>query len=316
MDHDRLFKELLTHNFSAFVTAFLPGLLPFIELDSIEFLDKEIFTDIASSEQHEADLIVKVRFRGKETFLIIHVENQASPDADFPRRMFMYFARLHEKLVLPIYPVVIFSYDKPKKPASNLYSLIIADKTVLAFDFTVVQLNRLNWRDYLNTPNPVSAALMTKMKIAPEDKAKVRAEIFRMMLTLKLDPARSKLIGAFMEAYLKLTAAQQRQYEVEYAKFLPEEREQAMEIMSSWERTGLERGLVEGISQGIAQGLTQGKESLVLRQIGKRFGSEAPPVSERLDRLSAAELDELGEALFDFKEPAELEDWLAQRIPQ
>ena len=210
MDHDRLFKELLTHNFIAFVTVFLPGLLPFIELDSIEFLDKEIFTDIASGERHEADLIVKVRFRGQETFLIIHVENQASSDTDFPRRMFVYFARLHEKFGLPVYPVVIFSYDKPKKQAASRYVATVGDKTILTFDYTVIQLNRMNWRDSLKAPNPVAAALMTKMNIAEKDKAKVRSEIFRMMRTLKLDPARSRLIGAFMEGYLKLVALTSR----------------------------------------------------------------------------------------------------------
>ena len=78
-----------------------------------------------------------------------------------------------------------------------------------------------------------------------------------------------------------------------------------MEIMSRWERRGYETGL------------TQGAERIVARMIGKRFGSDAPPdVSAQLDRLSVDQLDELGEALFDFTEPAELENWLAQRVPQ
>jgi hypothetical protein len=37
---------------------------------------------------------------------------------------------------------------------------------VLEFRFRAIQLNQLNWRDYINSQNPVAAALMSKMKIA------------------------------------------------------------------------------------------------------------------------------------------------------
>jgi hypothetical protein len=98
MDHDRFFKELLTTFFVEFVKLFLPDVARYMDPNSIEFLDKEIFTDIASSESHEVDLIVKVRFRhGGQAFFLIHVESQASSRKDFARRMFRYFARLHEK---------------------------------------------------------------------------------------------------------------------------------------------------------------------------------------------------------------------------
>ena len=318
--HDRLFKTLISSDFIAFVTAFLPRLLPFFEPDSIEFLDKEIITEITAGERHEADLIIKVRFRGQEAFFIIHVENQATAQADFPRRMFVYFARLHEKFGLPIYPVVIFSYDAPIEKAANRYVVTCANKKVLTFDYTVVQLNRMDWRKFLKTPNPVSAALMTKMNIAPEDKTKVRAEIFRMIRTLKLDPARSRLIGVFMETYMKLTAAQKQELLRELDKLPPKEREETMELMTYWEKQGLKmgraEGKVEGRVEGKAEGRVEGKETLVARQIGKRFGFAPPQVLERLDRLSAEQLDEFGEALFDFNELTDLEDWLKQRFEQ
>src|SRR5271154_3039894 len=109
MNHDQLFKLLLTTFFMEFLRSFLPEVAGYIDPDSIEFLDKEIFTDIASSERHEVDLIVKVRFRGgKRAFFLIHVENQAFPRKNFARRMFDYFAQLHKKYGLPVYPVVIF----------------------------------------------------------------------------------------------------------------------------------------------------------------------------------------------------------------
>src|SRR5206468_1060686 len=64
MDHDRLFKELLTTFFVEFVELFLPDLAALMDRDGLQFLDKEIFTDIASGDRHEVDLLVKARFRG------------------------------------------------------------------------------------------------------------------------------------------------------------------------------------------------------------------------------------------------------------
>jgi hypothetical protein len=86
--------------------------------------------------------------------------------------MFTYFARFHEKFVLPIYPIVIFSYSKPKREAISQYVVDFPDFKVLEFNYQVVQLNRLNWRDFLNQPNPVASALMAKMNIAEKERAK------------------------------------------------------------------------------------------------------------------------------------------------
>jgi hypothetical protein len=207
MNHDQFFKALLTTFFIEFVWAFLPDVATYIDPRYIEFLDKEIFTDIASSERHEVDLIVKVRFRsGKRAFFLIHVENQGSSKEDFAQRMFRYFARLHEKFGLPVFPVAIFSFDRPLRPEPDRYQVDFPDFRVLDFAFRAIQLNRLDWRDFVRTPNPVASALMTKMRIAPEDRPRVKLECLRMLATLKLDKARSTLIGAFMTNYLNLTA--------------------------------------------------------------------------------------------------------------
>jgi len=100
IDHDRLFKELLSTFFLEFVELFLPDVLSYLERDSLVFLDKELFTDVTSGERHEADLVVKAQFRGQASFFLIHVESQAQHQAAFSQRMFRYFARLYNKLQL------------------------------------------------------------------------------------------------------------------------------------------------------------------------------------------------------------------------
>ena len=55
IDHDRLFKELLSTFFVEFLELFFPDLSTGLVHDSVRFLDKEIFTDVTSGERYEAD---------------------------------------------------------------------------------------------------------------------------------------------------------------------------------------------------------------------------------------------------------------------
>ncbi len=70
--------------------------------------------------------------------------------------MFRYFARLTEKYDLPVYPVVIFSYDTPRRPEPNRYTVAFPGETVLQFKYRVIQLNRLAWRRFVSQENPVA----------------------------------------------------------------------------------------------------------------------------------------------------------------
>ena len=80
--------------------------------------------------------------------------------------MFRYFSRLSEKFDLPVYPVVVFSYNSPKTPELNVYEVAFPNKVVLLFNYDAIQLHQLNWGDFVQQPNPVASKLMAKMNIA------------------------------------------------------------------------------------------------------------------------------------------------------
>ena len=94
------------------------------------------------------------------------------------------------------------------RPEPDRYRVEFPEFRVLDFAFRAIQLNRLDWRDFVRDPNPVASALMTKMHIAVGDRPRVKLECLRMLATLKLDKARATLIGAFMTSYLELTTAE------------------------------------------------------------------------------------------------------------
>lgn len=297
IDHDRLFKELLSTFFWEFVELFLPKVAAYLERDSIFFLNQEVFTDVTSGERREVDLLAQVKFRGQDTCFLIHLENQSHSQAGFERRMFHYFARLDEKYALPVYPVVIFSFESPQRAEANCYQVQFPDRKVLDFSYVSIQLNRLNWRDFLQQQNPVAAALMAKMKIKPQDRPKVKSECLRLLATLRLDAARMQMISGFIDTYLRLNATEEQIFRAELDRIGLVQQEDVMEIVTSW----MEQGLQQGIEREIA---------LVLRQLSRRLGSLNPSFEEQIRSLPIEQVEELGVALLDFQGEADLVNWL------
>ncbi len=76
-----------------------------------------------------------------------------------------------------------------------------------------------------------------------------------------------------------------------------------------WEETGreagLERGLQKGMEQGLQQGLQEGRktgeQSLLARQLAKRFGVLPEWAQQRLDAADTTQLGSWGEKLLDAK---------------
>lgn len=236
-----------------------------------------------------------MQLAGQETGFLIHLENQASTESDFSRRMFFYFARLHQKYLQRIYPIVIFSFAEPYREESCRYSVEFEDLKVMEFSFFPIQLNRLNWRDFLTQPNPVAAALMAKMRIEPAERPRVKAECLRLLATLRLDPARTRLISGFIDTYLKLNQAETQIFQAEIDRLEEIRQEDVMEIVTSW----------------MLDGARQEAQLLVLRQLTRRLGALPEATQAQVNELPTEQLEQLAEDLLDFTRLPDLETWLA-----
>jgi hypothetical protein len=307
MDHDGPFKQLLTTFFIEFLELFVPELAAVIQPTSIEFLDKEIFTDVTSTERHEVDLLAKAKFLDEQdAFFLIHVENQATAQEQFVRRMFRYFARLTEKHSVPVFPIALFSYDQPFRPEPDRFQIDFPGLLVLDFGMKVIQLNRLNWRDYVRQSNPVASALMVKMNIPREDRPRVKLECLRMLVTLKLDRARASLITTFMNSYLKLTTAEAVVYNQEREKVDPPEREAIMVLTNEW----IEEGRDEGRREAHAEHRRSNEK--VVRRLLALERVDASLLLNRLDQLDSVQLQQLVDRLIDSSVPFDPDAWLKE----
>jgi predicted transposase/invertase (TIGR01784 family) len=71
-----------------------------------------------------------------------------------------------------------------------------------------------------------------------------------------------------------------------------------------------QQGLDQGREQGLVQGREQEASNLVVRQLTKRFGSLPEDMQVKISRLPLTVLEELSEALLDFRNLADLQAWL------
>ncbi|MGI0480918.1 Rpn family recombination-promoting nuclease/putative transposase [Geminocystis sp. CENA526] len=298
VDHDRLFKELIQTFFWEFIELFIPEVLQFVSKEILTFFPEEVFTDVTAGEKRKIDLLAQVKWQEEDGFFLIHIENQAHNQKEFERRMFHYFARLDQKYRLPIYPIVLFSYDKPKREEKNQYQVVFPDKKILEFNFTTIQLNRLPWRQFLSQPNPIASALMAKMDFKPEERVKVKLECLRMLATLSLDPARIKLISGFIDTYLKLNPTEKQEFDTELKQTEINKEEKVMEIVTSWMEEGIEIGEER-----------EGKK-LINRQIKRRFNHLSQELEDKINGLSLPQIESLADAIFDFQSLDDVIHWL------
>jgi len=255
IDHDRLFKELLSTFFMEFLELFLPDLARTIEPDSIRFLQQEYFVDLTAGEEKVIDLLVEVRQAGEAMTFLIHLEAQAASEANFTQRMFFYFARLYQKYLQRVYPIVVFSFAEPYREEPHQHRVAFPTLQVLEFNFASIQLNRLPWRAFLQQRNPVAAALMSKMQFAPEERPQVKAECLRILATLRLDPARTRLISGFVDTYLRLNQQEEQVFQAAVDKLEVTEREGIMQIVTSWAEQARQETQVEIAQRMLAEKL-------------------------------------------------------------
>jgi Domain of unknown function (DUF4351)/Putative transposase, YhgA-like len=300
IDHDRLFKEVLSEFFFEFLDLFFPEVAAFVDRDTLIALDKEIFTDVTGGETHEVDILFRAKFKDKQSVFLLHVESQSYKQEDFGFRMHQYYAKLRGKYRLKVVPFVVFSYNSPYDPEPNQYVDDAPHKRTLEFNYDVVQLNLLDWKNYLNRPNPVASALMAKMRLERKDRVKVKLACLKMVVGLELNPAQKRLLSGFIDTYLDLNKREAQEFSEEVAKEPLEERKQFMELSTSWKR------------EGIKEGIKQGKQKMVLNQIAYRFGESDKSVQKQITKLSERKIDELAKALFDFTGIADLTVWLEQ----
>ncbi|MEF2966438.1 Rpn family recombination-promoting nuclease/putative transposase [Paenibacillus sp. M1] len=290
--HDEAFKKLLHTFFAEFIELFFPELHKLLDYRQTRFLMQEQLVDIVGEEKRTLDLLLETKYKQSDAFILLHLEPQSFRQQDFHERMFIYFGRLferHRKEHRLIIPIAIFTADDARNERNSLH-MAIPGHEILHFQFLKVELRQSNWRRFVDSNNPVAAALLAKMGYNKGEEKEIRLSYLRMILQLrkKLDDARLALVMSIADLYFVPDPTEDEAMLRELTEQFPEERESIMELMPAWSRAGYEKGIEEGREKGILQGLEQGLEKGIKserRNIARKLISKGFSPEEVADAL-------------------------------
>ena len=310
IDHDGIFKVLIKEFFQEFIELFIPDIAQYGELESFDFNFKDsetinnIFSEVAVDRKRVSDVVAKVKFKQGESYFIVHIESESTAYRKVPlnERMFLYCARLYELLRIPIRPIALLTFDTPKTDQPNSFGFGFPDLEVLDFNYTTIQLNKFSWRDYLNTSSSLAAALMAKMGVKPEEMPQVKIECLRLIGGFKYNVERkSYILSSFVDTYLRLNDEQEQEFEKLVQELDLEEKAKVIELTTSWERKGFEKGKEEGIEEGREEGIQQGEiaqaRDFLQKYLATKFSVDA--VDEFMEVINQIEDKEVLNTLFD-----------------
>lgn len=291
MRHDQLFKKVLERLLQGFLELFFPDVAARFDFESMRFVDKEIFANVPEGEKREADVVARLETReGEPEIVLVHVEVQARPETDFPRRMFEYYALLRIHYGLPVLPIVLYLRRGPDSTVEEYVEELFGQEQ-LRFRYRCVALARLAAEEYVGT-SPLGAAMAALMRRGESrDRLELHREMLSRVLESELDDTGKYLLVNVIETYDELSA---------------EETERLRRLIS-----GKEYGKVQDVELTFfdkleLRGALKGKRETLLRLLAAKFG---PLPEEALAMIAAiASGSELDTYLDRFVTANSLED--------
>jgi predicted transposase/invertase (TIGR01784 family) len=283
MPFDNTCKFLAEH-FSTDIAAWLLG-TP-VALTKLE--PSELF-----AEPIRADAVIFLE--SKDT--LAHIEFQTDPDPAIGFRMADYRLRGYKR-----YPKKqmrqIVVYLRPTR-SSRVHETHF-EIPGLRSEFEVVRLWEQPTEVFLSAPGLLPFAVLSQTN----NKVEVLREVARRVdeITDRQDQSNIAAASAILAGLLldKTAIGQVLRRDIMRESVIYQEIEAEAEA----------RGEARGEVRGEARGKMEGELNLILRLLSRRIGMVAPEIEAHIRQLSLNQLEELGEALLDFSDPADLITWL------
>ncbi len=173
------------------------------------------------------------------------------------------------------------------------------------FEFPIIKLldYKDDWEALEHNENPFAIVTMAHLKTKETHNDPEARKRWKFRLTTMLyDRGHKKQdimeLYNFLDYMMTLPESLSKQFDIELEAF---EETQKMKYVTTIER------------RAEARGEAKKARSMLRRMLTRLFGELQASVSEAIDALTIENLDQLGEALFDFTSVRDLEIWLEQR---
>ncbi len=247
-------------------------------LSSEEVNDVQVLKTELSIEPIRADAVIFLLVGS----YILHIEFQTSPDSEppIPLRMLDYWVRLYRLYRRPIVQVVIFL--KATSSEAAYISHFEADNT--NHQYRVIRLWEQDPAIFLANP-----ALLPLATLAKTDSPRALLEQVAQRVAKIEETSEQRNVSTCVQLLAGLR----------FDKDL---------IRQLFQKDFMRESVI--YQEIISEGVQRGEVALIMRLITRRIGTPTPELQARIRGLSIAELEDLGEALFDFSAASDIVAWL------
>jgi hypothetical protein len=303
-EQDSPWKQILQQYLQEAMAFFFPAIAAVIDWQVPPvFLDKEfrkIAPDAKTGRRYADQLVQLQRKRGKPLILLLHIEIQASPEANFAERMFVYALRIFDYFRQPATSLAILcDANPPWRPAQYHFS---QPETELLFRFGTVKLldYKTQWAMLEASTNPFASVVMAQLKMQETKQDKAARKVWKLWLIRRLYESgynQTDVVNLFhfIDWLLKLPKALDDEFWQDLQTY---EEERTMPYITSVERIGRRIGREEE------------RRSLVTLLLGEKFGDLPESTQTQITALSLKQLEALAIALLKFQSIDDLNQWL------
>ena len=249
---------------------------------------------------------VRVRLlSGEEQLILLHAEIQSSPEAGFERRMARYHSGLfwsYNQRVVTL--VVLADLSEDWRPGEDLFQVAGFESRLRFPTCKLIDRLETDWRDDHSLPVQVARAQIEALRTAgdPEGRYRAKWRLVRKLYELGYNAEELREIFRLIDWMMHLTEALSLRFEQDLREL---EESLNMPYVTSVERIAQARG------EALGEARARGRVGLLLRLLAKVCGPLPGDVADRVRSLPSQQIEELGEALLDFRSLADLQNWLA-----
>jgi hypothetical protein len=210
---DALWKGILEDLCDDFLRFYFPESIDLIDFKKkFIFLDKEL-EQLFPNTQDEfnpkyVDKLVKVfTKKGKEEWILIHIEVQGSTDKNFARRMYTYHYRILDKYDKPITALAILT-DKNKSFKPSVYEYEFMG-TSMRYQFNTYKVLEANSEELEASNNPFATVIsvvktaLKKGSVPDETLLNLKIDLVKRLLKKNFDKNKIRNLLQFLKLYIR-----------------------------------------------------------------------------------------------------------------
>ena len=265
---DALWKGLIEDLAEDFLKFFFPNAEEILDLNrKITFLDKEL-EQLFPNTQDEfnpkyVDKLLKVYTKkGKEEWILVHIEVQGSTDKQFERRMLTYYYRILDKYDRDIASLAILT-DKRKNFRPSKYEREFLE-TSLHFKFKTYKVLDANVEKLEASDNPFASVILVvqtalkKGAISDENLFGLKIELVKKLLQKNFLKPKIDALLRFLKLYIRFESKELIiKFDDELDIITNRSNTMGLKefVLDRERRMARKEGREEGIEEGIEQGM-------------------------------------------------------------